>query len=85
MFLGILTVIFRYILPCESGIIISILIMNLLVIVLDKIGAQARFNFKIALIPFLISWILILGLSIGISMKYDSKNPSTKQIQIERQ
>lgn len=71
MFLGILTVIFRYILPLPEGIIISILIMNLLVKILDKIGSLARFNFKIALVPFIASWILILGLSLGISMKYD--------------
>ena len=83
IFLGILTIIFRYLFPLEQGIILSILIMDLFVIVLDKIGSLARFNFKIALPPFIISWILILGLSLGISMKYDNNNTQSEQNQIE--
>ena len=45
--------------------------MNMLVMVLDNIGSIGRFNFKIALIPFIIAWVLIIGLGLGISMKYD--------------
>ena len=71
MFLGILTVVIRYLTPFPEGDLTSILTMNMLVMVLDKIGAQGRFNFKIALIPFLIAWILIIGLGLGISMKYE--------------
>lgn len=71
IFLGILTVIFRYLTPFPEGTMISILIMNMLVMVLDNIGSIGRFNFKIALIPFIIAWVLIIGLGLGISMKYD--------------
>lgn len=71
MFLGILTVIFRYLTPFPEGVLTSILTMNMLVMILDKIGSIGRFNFKIALIPFLIAWILIIVLSLGISIKYD--------------
>ena len=71
LFLGILTVIFRYLTPFPEGVLTSILTMNMLVMILDKIGSIGRFNFKIALIPFLIAWILIIVLSLGISIKYD--------------
>ena len=71
MFLGILTVIFRYLTPFEEGVLISILIMNMLVSILDKIGSIGRFNFKIAFMPFIIGWISIIVLGVGISMKFD--------------
>lgn len=76
MFLGILTVTFRFLTPFPEGVLTSILTMNMLVVILDKIGAIARFNFKITLIPFIIAWILILGLGIGISknMKTEKKD-----------
>ena len=80
IFLGILTVIIRYLIPIPNLEFISIIIMNALVILLDKIGSLARFNFKIAIIPFIISWILIIGLSIGISIKYENKETNTQQI-----
>ena len=70
IFAGILTVIFTYLLPLHAGALLSIIIMNLLVPILDKIGAYARFNFKVTLIPFVIAWVLILILSITLSMKY---------------
>lgn len=76
MFLGILTVIFRFLTPFPEGVLTSILTMNMLVVIIDRIGATSRFNFKITLIPFIIAWVLILGLSIGIStnMKKEKKN-----------
>lgn len=73
LFLGILTVIFRFLTPFPEGVLTSILTMNMFVMILDKIGSQARFNFKITFIPFIISWLLILGLSIGISLNYDTE------------
>lgn len=73
MFLGILTVIFRFLTPLPEGVLTSILTMNMFVVILDKIGALARFDFKITLIPFIIAWILILGLSIGISINYNNE------------
>lgn len=73
MFLGILTVIFRFLTPFPEGVLTSILTMNMFVMILDKIGALARFNFKITLIPFIIAWVLILGLGVGISINYNSE------------
>lgn len=72
IFLGILTVIFRYLTPFPEGVLTSILTMNMLVMILDKIGSIGRFNFKIALIPFIIAWLLIIGLSLGISIKLNN-------------
>ena len=73
IFLGILTVTFRFLIP--------ILIMNLLIPLLDKIGATARFNFKTTIIPFIITWILIIGLSMGISIKYNTNNNNIPNIE----
>lgn len=78
LFLGILTVIFKYLIPISGGIYISILLLNILTIYLDYVGSRARFNFKITFIPFIISWLLILCLSIGISMKYNTKNDASE-------
>ncbi|MBP3921020.1 MAG: RnfABCDGE type electron transport complex subunit D [Bacilli bacterium] len=72
MFLGILTVIFRFLTPFPEGVLTSILTMNMFVMILDKIGSLARFNFKITLIPFFIAWALILILSVGISIHYNT-------------
>ncbi len=72
IFLGILTVTFRYLTPFPEGVLTSILTMNMLVMILDKIGSIGRFNFKIALIPFIIAWLLIIGLSLGISIKLNN-------------
>jgi len=79
IFLGILTVIIRYLTPFPEAAFISILIMNSLVIILDKIGSIGRFDFKITLIPFIISWILIIGLSLGISMKYEKEQQNISE------
>lgn len=68
MFAGIITVIIRHITPIPELVLLSILIMNPLTKTLDKIGALARFNFKEALIPFIIAWIMILLLSIGLTL-----------------
>ena len=73
--LGIITVLFRYLTPIPEGILISVLIMNILTPILDRIGAIARFDFKKTIIPFLITWILIIGLSVGISIKYKNPEP----------
>ena len=79
MFLGILTVIIRYLTPFPEAAFISILIMNALVVILDRIGSIGRFNFKITLIPFIISWLLIIGLSLGISIKYEKEEQNINE------
>jgi len=74
LFLGILTVVFRYLTPFPEGVLTSILTMNMMVFIIDRIGAKARFSFKKAIIPFLIAWFLIIVVSgfIGNSFKADS-------------
>lgn len=84
LFLGILTVIFRFLTPFPEGVLTSILTMNMLVMILDKIGAVARFNFKITIIPFIIAWILILGLSVGISATTKEEKKDTNFNIIEK-
>ncbi len=58
LLLGIITVIFRFV--GVEGVAFSILIVNMLVFLLDKIGIVARFNFLKALIWFILIWIIII-------------------------
>lgn len=80
LFLGILTVIFRFLTPFPEGVLTSILTMNMFVVILDKIGARARFDFKITLIPFIIAWLLILALSLGLSANYSKEQEQSFNI-----
>lgn len=66
LFLGILTVIIRYLTPYPEGVMVSILTLNMFVFILDKIGSKARFNFNKAVPAFLFAWVLILGLGLYI-------------------
>lgn len=68
MFAGIITIIIRYLTPVPQLELVSILIASLFVNYLDKVGSIARFNFKESLIPFIIAWVLILGLSVGVAL-----------------
>lgn len=74
LFLGILTIVFRYLTPLPEGVLTSILTMNMLVFIIDKIGAKARFSFKKSLITFLLAWILIVAIGgiIGNSYKKET-------------
>lgn len=54
LFLGILTVVFRYLSPLPEGVLTSILTMNIFVIILDKIGASQCSNLKKGILPFLL-------------------------------
>ena len=80
LFLGILTVVFRYLTPYPEGVLTSILTMNMFVFIIDRIGLKARFNFNKSVIPFVITWVLILGLSSYIGNRYiklpDTKDPN---------
>lgn len=70
LFLGILTVAVRYLTPIPEGVFISILIMNLFVRILDKIGAKAKFDFRVSILPYLIAWIFIIGLGFYVGNTY---------------
>lgn len=74
IFLGILTVIFRYLTPYPEGVLTSILTMNLFVVILDKIGSKARFTLKKSLIVFIPSVLLAFGSGLYIGNIYASSN-----------
>lgn len=67
IFLGVLTVVFRFLTSAPEGVLTSILIMNMFVIILDRIGAKARFDLKKIVILILVQFALVLGLSLYIA------------------
>lgn len=71
--LGILTVIFRYLTPYAEGVALSILTMNLLVFILDKIGVKAKSDKKYKYIPLVIISALIVTTSIITSLSFGKK------------
>ncbi len=73
LFLGILTVLFRFLSPYPEGVLTSILTMNLFVFILDKIGNKARFNFSHATVSFIVSWILIVGVSFVVAASFTTE------------
>ena len=77
LFLGILTVAFRFLTPAPEGVLTAILTMNMLVFIIDRIGAKARISFRKSLIPFLVAWISIVGLGFYIASSYEKVVPNT--------
>ncbi len=73
IFLGILTVVFRYLTNAPEGVLTSILIMNMFVIMIDRLGAYARFGYKKIAILVLVQIMLILGLSLYIAETKENK------------
>lgn len=65
LFLGILTVILRFL--GVEGVATSILAMNMFVFILDKIGSKSRFNFLKSLGWFLLSWLIVIIMSFSIA------------------
>lgn len=72
--LGILTIIFRHLTPFPEGVLTSILTMNMLVFIIDKIGVRARFNIKRSIPYFSVLSILLLGISCYIGIGYRKGN-----------
>lgn len=79
LFLGILTVIFRYLTPYPEGVLTSILTMNLFVYIIDRIGSKARFHKEKAILPFILAIFLIFytGCSIGTSYQKETTTKDT--------
>ncbi|MDD4547756.1 MAG: RnfABCDGE type electron transport complex subunit D [Bacilli bacterium] len=75
LFLGILTVLIRYLTPYPEGVMTSILLMNMFVFILDKIGSRSRFNFNRSVFSFLFAWVLIIGLSLQIGYGFKKEDP----------
>lgn len=69
-FLGILTVVFRYLTPFPEGVLTSILTMNLFVAILDRIGSSSKIAIKKIGIPFIIAMVAIIGISYYIGSSY---------------
>jgi Na+-translocating ferredoxin:NAD+ oxidoreductase subunit D len=80
IFLGILTVLFRFLSNYSEGVLISILIMNMMVFILDKIGAKIRFDYKKSIIPTVITIILLIVTTTYLTLKIDNKVSDNKVI-----
>ena len=79
LFLGILTVGIRFLSPYPEGVFISIIVMNIFARILDIVGARSKFDFRASIVPYLISWILIicLGFYIGNNFIKESSKGDT--------
>lgn len=87
--LGILTVIFRYLTPYPEGVLTSILTMNMLVFIIEKIGIKARKNENKMILPLIIFIALILGIPFMIAPKFEvvetKKDPNYNIISHEKE
>lgn len=63
LYIGILTVLLRFLKIEIEGASIAILIMNSMVIFIDYIGAKARYSFKKSILLFMIAWLLLMSIS----------------------
>lgn len=77
LFLGILTVMFRFNTSAPEGVLTSILTMNMFVMLLDKIGSSGKIAINKIIVPLIISIILIIGISINIGNKYNKTTSDT--------
>lgn len=85
--LGLLTVTFRFLTPYPEGVLTSILTMNMLVFIIDKIGMKAKFNYKKMFIPIIVI-LLFCATSVYASIKKldvdtSVKDPNYEIINIE--
>ncbi len=72
--LGILTVTFRYLTPYPEGVLTSILIMNMLVFILDKIGVRNSNYNKKKIISLLVIFISMIGIIFAINNSFKKNN-----------
>ncbi|MDD2181710.1 MAG: RnfABCDGE type electron transport complex subunit D, partial [Bacilli bacterium] len=87
LFLGILTVMIRYLTPYPEGVMTSILTLNMFVFIIDKIGSRSRFNFNKSVFAFIFAWILIFsfGLHIGNNFKVGVNRVDTSFEVVEKE
>lgn len=84
--LGIITVVFRFV--GVEGVAYSILIVNAVVFFLDKIGMTSRFKFIRSLVWFILVWVIIIGVTIGLALTRktdDDKDPNFEIIDKNKQ
>ncbi len=83
LFLGILTVTFRYLTNAPEGVMTSILTMNMFVMLLDRLGSANKLPIKKIIIPFIISILLILTISFKVGNSFKTtKNSSDSNFKI---
>ena len=84
IFLGILTVTFRFLTSAPEGVLTSILTMNMFVMLLDRLGSSSKVAIKKILLPLTISILVLIGMSIHIGNKFkspDDTDPNFKLIE----
>jgi electron transport complex protein RnfD len=69
--LGILTVIFRFSGTYPEGVLTSILTMNMLVVIFDKIGSRGRVEVKKLILPVMVLLVIFSTTAISIINKLD--------------
>lgn len=74
MFLGILTVVCRFLTSAPEGVLTSILTMNMFVMLLDRIGSSNKYSIKKIAIPLIIGLSLLIGISIYIGNRFNHPN-----------
>lgn len=81
--LGLLTVLFRYLTPYPEGVLTAILTMNMIVFILDRIGAKSNFNKMYGYIPIGILTLVIIFFTLytGDSLKSEP-SPVNKDFNI---
>lgn len=79
--LGIITVIFRF--TGVEGVAFSILVVNMLVFILDKVGMSARFNLLKSIIWFVIAWLIIIILTIALAITNKTDGVTDPDFDIE--
>lgn len=87
--LGLLTVVCRYLTPYPEGVLTSILIMNLFVVITDKIGNRAKFDMKYVMIPLFVLLFMggvftyIIGSQYQDDSNYGDPNFSIEEKQVD--
>lgn len=71
--IGIVSIIFRFLIPFNGGIMLSILFANLLAPILDKLGSYGSVAFKKIIIPLILCILISILLISEISKKYNLK------------
>ena len=74
LFLGILTVVFRYLTSAPEGVLTAILTMNMFVMLLDRLGSSTKVAYKKILLPLIIAIFLIISISVKIGNDFNKPN-----------
>lgn len=74
IFVAILTIIIRYFISIDEAIFISIFLVNLLIPLLDKVGAKSRFHINKSLPFFTVAWLLIIGICVYMFINFKDIN-----------